>query len=301
MGTDKRARQKANRQARLQAAIEEQTKAKRKRTVVRYGAVVAVALAFFLIYSLVASSDDDTPVETASTGAETTPASDNGAATTSTDATPDSGGESTGPAPVVLPEPGASIAGETPCPAADGSSERTTDFAQAPPNCIDATKTYRAEVATNVGSFTVELDAKRAPLTVNNFVVLSRYHFYDGVPVHRVVPGFVAQAGGGLNMKVEGEAGTGGPGYSFADELPDSEADYVPGSLAMANSGPDTNGSQFFVYVGPNPLTPANYSLFGKVVEGFDEVVVGKIMAAAVADAAPTTSINIESITITEA
>ena len=117
---------------------------------------------------------------------------------------------------VVLPGPGASITGETPCPPSDGSAERTTEFEQAPPMCIDPAKSYTATLETTEGDIVIELDAENAPETVNNFVVLSRYHFYDDVPFHRIVPGFVNQAGDPVGP----EPGTGGPGYAIPDELP---------------------------------------------------------------------------------
>ena len=139
--------------------------------------------------------------------------------------------------------PGVAITGETPCPPDDGSAERTITFEQPPPMCIDETKSYTAEIETNVGSMTVELDATKAPNTVNNFVVLARYHYFDGIVCHRAIPGFVVQCG-----DPDG-TGSGGPGYEFGDELP-GEGEYVIGSLAMANSGPNTNGSQFFIITG---------------------------------------------------
>jgi peptidylprolyl isomerase/peptidyl-prolyl cis-trans isomerase B (cyclophilin B) len=134
--------------------------------------------------------------------------------------------------------------------------------------CIDETKSYTAEIETNVGSMTVELDATKAPNTVNNFVVLARYHYFDGIVCHRAIPGFVVQCG-----DPDG-TGTGGPGYEFGDELP-GEGEYVIGSLAMANSGPDTNGSQFFIITGDDGVAlPADYTLFGQVTEGLDTTVV---------------------------
>jgi len=159
------------------------------------------------------------------------------------------------------------------CPQADGSSPRTTSFRAAPPRCIDPAKSYRATMATDAGTIVIALDAKRAPNTVNNFVFLARYHFYDGLTFHRVIPDFVVQGG-----DPKGD-GTGGPGYSFADELP-SPGDYAAGSLAMANSGPNTNGSQFFIVTSDNGAKTlvravggqAKYSLFGKVTSGMDVV-----------------------------
>ncbi|MSW19663.1 MAG: peptidylprolyl isomerase [Actinobacteria bacterium] len=133
--------------------------------------------------------------------------------------------------------------------------------------CIDPTKVYVATVTTNKGEFTMELDPGIAPNTVNNFVYLANYHYFDGTKCHRIIPGFVVQCGDPTGT------GSGGPGYSFADELP-TAGSYKLGSLAMANSGPDTNASQFFIIAGPSgaALDPI-YSLFGQVTAGFDTTV----------------------------
>jgi cyclophilin family peptidyl-prolyl cis-trans isomerase len=280
MGTAKRERQRANRQSKLQAAEEARRKAKGRRRVFRTGGLVAAALLAALLYSLLAGGDDTD--ETADAGATTTTA-----AADETTVTP------------TAPPPGKSITGATPCPPADGSAERTTTFAQAPPTCIDPAKRYTATMRTNVGELTIALDAAKAPKTVNNFVVLSRYKYYDGVPFHRIVNDFVAQAGD-ANPR-NGQLGTGGPGYTFPDELPASPAEYVPGVVAMANSGANTNGSQFFIFVGPNnPFTAnPNYSIFGKVTTGMDTTVQA-IMAAGTEDRGVTELITIESVTITE-
>jgi peptidylprolyl isomerase/peptidyl-prolyl cis-trans isomerase B (cyclophilin B) len=128
---------------------------------------------------------------------------------------------------------------------------------------------------------------------VNNFVFLSRYHYYDGIVFHRIIPGFVLQGGDPTGT------GTGGPGYRFADELP-QPGRYELGSLAMANAGPDTNGSQFFVISGPSGMRlPPQYSLFGKVVTGMD--VVAAIDAVGTQSGTPTERVTIESVTISEA
>lgn len=135
-----------------------------------------------------------------------------------------------------------------------------------PSMAIDTAKTYTADIETDAGGFTITLDHARAPLTVNSFVALARRGYYEGVVFHRVIPGFVVQGGDPTGT------GTGGPGYRFADELPPPGA-YKIGSVAMANSGPDTNGSQFFVIVGPEGTRlPPKYSLFGKVTAGMDVV-----------------------------
>ncbi|MFP5378044.1 MAG: peptidylprolyl isomerase [Acidimicrobiia bacterium] len=182
----------------------------------------------------------------------------------------------------------------TDCPAADGSSPKRRRFDGPPPMCIDPAKRYTAEMATTKGTMVIALDPVAAPKTVNNFVVLARYHYFDGIHFHRVIPGFVLQGG-----DPDG-TGRGGPGYRFEDELP-KPGRYEVGSLAMANAGPDTNGSQFFVISGPSGVAlPPQYSLFGKVVKGLD--VVAAIDAVGSPGAGtPKERVVIESVTITEA
>jgi cyclophilin family peptidyl-prolyl cis-trans isomerase len=184
----------------------------------------------------------------------------------------------------------------TECPPTTGSPERVAAFSGPPPTCIDpATTTYSARVVTNKGEFTIALDADAAPVTVNNFVVLSRYRYYDGVPFHRIVPGFVIQAGDG-----DGEAdGSNDLGYTIDDELPASADAYVDHSVAMANAGPNTNGSQFFVVLpgGGRQLTPS-YSLFGQVTEGTE--VVDAIGELGGDDQKPTEDVTIETVEIVE-
>ena len=204
--------------------------------------------------------------------------------------------------PTTLPPPttvaGATITGDTPCPAADGSSARTITFAKAPPTCIDATKTYTATITTNLGAYTATLDAKAAPLAVNNFVVLARYHYFDSTVCHRAIPGFMVQCGDPT------ATGTGGPGYTFADELP-AAGTYKIGSLAMANSGANTNGSQFFTITGQDGVSlPANYTLFGQVTDGLDTTL-KQLDAAGNPDpqangVPPAQQIVIQSVAITE-
>ena len=187
-------------------------------------------------------------------------------------------------------EPGLTIEGDTPCPAADGTAPRTTQFEQPPPMCIDPARRYVATVSTTKGLFQITLDAGRAPQTVNNFVVLAHYHFYEGIAFHRIIPGFVAQAGDPMGN------GRGGPGYTVPDELP-APGDYEIGSVAMANSGPDTNGSQFFVVTGPAGVSlPPSYSLFGEVTNGLE--VVEAIEALGSPSGEPTALVTITSISI---
>jgi cyclophilin family peptidyl-prolyl cis-trans isomerase len=284
VGTAKRERQKAGRQSRLEAQEAEQASARRKRLIIRGAILLVVFIAGAFVVSQVFGSDDDddTAVSTGTTAA--------GASTTAASTETTAGSTATTASTI----PGGAITGETPCPPADGSAERITTFEQAPPMCIDPAKSYTAAVKTNFGDFTIELDAEQAPNTVNNFVVLSRYHYYDGVSCHRVVPNFVIQCG-----DPDG-TGAGGPGYQFDDELPE-EGQYELGSLAMANSGPNTNGSQFFVISGPDGTQlPPQYSLFGQVTEGLDTTV-ATIAALGQADETPSEPVQIESVTITEA
>ncbi len=181
----------------------------------------------------------------------------------------------------------------TECPAADGSSPRTQKFNGPPPMCIDPARSYTATMVTNKGTMTIALDPVAAPKTVNNFVVLARYHYYDGVTFHRIIPGFVIQGG-----DPQGN-GTGGPGYKFADELP-KPGRYEMGSLAMANAGPNTNGSQFFIISGPSGMAlPPQYSLFGKVISGID-VVLELDKLGTPGAGKPRERVFMESVTITE-
>ncbi len=135
-----------------------------------------------------------------------------------------------------------------------------------PAMTIDTAKTYKATVKTDAGSFVVALDVTHAPVTVNNFVFLAKKNFFNCVTFHRVVPDFMDQTGDPTGT------GTGGPGYNFADELPAKATPQYPvGSVAMANSGANTNGSQFFVVTGSEGATLApDYTLFGQVTSGID-------------------------------
>ncbi|MDA8309859.1 MAG: peptidylprolyl isomerase [Actinomycetota bacterium] len=180
----------------------------------------------------------------------------------------------------------------TDIPATDGSSPKRQRFDAPPPMVIDPQRRYTATIETSKGTIVAELDAAGAPATVNSFVFLSRWHYFDGIAFHRIIPGFVIQGG-----DPEG-TGRGGPGYRFADELP-KPGRYQVGSLAMANSGPDTNGSQFFIVSGPNGVKlPPQYSLFGTVIRGAD--VVGAIDAVGTPSGTPRERVVIESVTIAE-
>ena len=180
-----------------------------------------------------------------------------------------------------------------PCPASDGSSSTEQSFPAPPEMCIDLTKSYTLTLDTSQGVITIELFPDRAPLTVNNIVYLARYHYFDNTVCHRVVPNFVVQCGDPT------ATGTGGPGYEFADELPTS-GDYQLGSLAMANAGADTNGSQFFIISGADGVAlPPLYTLFGQVTAGFEAVTA--IDALGTANQTPSETVTIYSATVVEA
>jgi cyclophilin family peptidyl-prolyl cis-trans isomerase len=177
-------------------------------------------------------------------------------------------------------------------PAADGSSPKRQHFEGPPPMVIDPARRYTATMATTKGTIVIELDPLAAPQTVNNFVFLARYHYFDGIAFHRIIPGFVIQGGDPEST------GRGGPGYRFADELP-KPGRYQIGSVAMANAGPDTNGSQFFIISGTDgSRLPPQYSLFGSVVSGGD--VVQAIDAVGTRSGTPTERVVIESVTVAE-
>lgn len=131
---------------------------------------------------------------------------------------------------------------------------------------IDAAKTYSVSMETNKGTIEFELFAADAPMTVNNFVFLAREGFYDDIAFHRVIDNFMVQGGDPTG------SGMGGPGYRFADEFDGNPNRHETGSLSMANAGPGTNGSQFFICHGPQPHLDGKHTVFGKVVTGQDIV-----------------------------
>jgi len=139
-------------------------------------------------------------------------------------------------------------------------------YAAPPPMTIDPSRPYLATVKTSQGSFCIELFAAQAPQTVNNFVFLAQEGFYDGSLFHRVLPGFAAQAGDPTG------SGFGDPGYRFDDEIDPDLIHNGPGIVSMANAGPNTNGSQFFISYRALPDLDGKHTVFGQVVEGMDVV-----------------------------
>ena len=140
-------------------------------------------------------------------------------------------------------------------------------YSSPPAMVIDPSKDYVATFHTERGDFQVQLFAKEAPATVNNFVFLARDGFYNGVTFHRVIKGFMAQGGDPTGT------GTGGPGYQVNDEQSALNLKHDgPGTLSMANAGRNTNGSQFFITFGPTPHLNGKHAVFGKVISGMDVV-----------------------------
>ena len=137
-------------------------------------------------------------------------------------------------------------------------------YSSPPPMQIETNRTYQAVIKTNKGDIHLQLNPAEAPLTVNNFVALARDGYYDGVTFHRVVPRFVIQGGDPTG------SGSGVPGYKFQDEA--VKRPYKAGTVAMANSGPNTNGSQFFICLEDQPGLPPNYTIFGDTIAGMDVV-----------------------------
>lgn len=201
------------------------------------------------------------------------------------------------PTPTSTTLAGRTITGDTPCPAAEGE-ERVAAFAKAPPLCIDEDKTYVARIVTTEGEMTVDLDTKDRPATVNNFVVLARYGYYDGTTLFRTNTDIDIIQGGGLTN-------TDGPGYTIPDE--GDGYTYERGQLIMArSSAPDSGSAQFFFATGPKVSaldSQGTYVPFGRVTEGLD--VLDRIMGLHVglsggAEGAPSRTVTVRSITITE-
>jgi cyclophilin family peptidyl-prolyl cis-trans isomerase len=277
--TQKRERKRQGHQAR-QAAMAAARKRQQARTRAIAGAFLALVLIAGVAVIINPGNDDQ---DVASTGPTTTLA---GGATTVV-----------AKKPVDLPPvpAGESVKGDTPCPPAEGNPVRVTSFEKAPPLCVAATKNYTAEINTSKGLMVVALDVRNATKTVNNFVVLARYKYFEGIAFHRIIPGFVIQGGDPQ------QTGSGGPGYKFEDELPKAGS-YKVGSLAMANSGANTNGSQFFIVSGDTGTSlPPQYSLFGQVTQGLEVVkALEDVGIAGTQDGKPSEVVKILTVTIKE-
>ncbi len=243
---------------------------------------VALALAFVLVVSACGGGEISEPLAEAPTA---TPA--------------------TVEEPSIVEEP--SVAGD--CPALDGSSPRTIDFDSAPPQCIDPSKTYTATFVTNFGEVVVELDTAATPDTVNNFVVLALYHYYDGTELFRTAPSIAIIQGGAPRTN---DGADPGPGYTIVDEA--DGFSYLPGDLSMARTAaPNSASAQFFFAAGPEVANldgePGNtdgsgrgtYVTFGRTISGQD--VLEEILSLHVADSSPggggpSETVTVETVTI---
>jgi cyclophilin family peptidyl-prolyl cis-trans isomerase len=272
MGSSKRERQKQGRQARNEEAHRMQRRAgMRRRTFTVVGVMVAVLAVAFLLS--LRGGDDET--DSASDSTSTTLAA------------------------------GATITGETPCPPTDGSAERTLSFEIAPPDCLVDGVDYPAVFDTSEGVIRVVLDEAAMPGTVNNFVTLARYKYYDGTTIHRTDPSIDIIQGGSPRTE---DAADPGPGYTIEDEA--DGFTYAPGQLVMARSaGPDSSGAQFFFVAGPNGSgldAQGTYLVFGEADEpglGVVETILGLHEADPTSGlgGAPSDTVTINSVTIEEA
>jgi cyclophilin family peptidyl-prolyl cis-trans isomerase len=245
--SDKRARQREAREARLAA----EAQAAKRRKQIRNAIIVVVVAGAIVGIAFAVSSGNKTPSKQSTTSTTLSPhASPNARLQAEATATAVKAG----------------------CPASPSTRVNSQKYAAAPTMSIDTSKTYTATVKTTTGTFDIALDAKSAPKTVNNFVFLANKGYYHCVIFHRVIPQFMDQTGDPTGT------GQGGPGYTIPDENPPKAAtsatQYPLGSVAMANTGaPNSGGSQFFVVAGPQGESlPNTYALFGQVTSGMNVV-----------------------------
>jgi cyclophilin family peptidyl-prolyl cis-trans isomerase len=238
MPDPKRERQRQNREAARAAQLEAARQAKRKQSTIRFAVLIGLAVVLAVLSAALFGGKDDKKTTAAS------------------DSTTTSGPTTTTVNPAVL---AAVQCNDTKPP----ENPNRPTFKEPPPMTIDQAKGYTATIDTSCGKITVDLDPKAAPKTVNSFVFLANKKYFDGLTFHRVLKDFVIQGGDPQGT------GQGGPGYEFEDELP--QDGYKIGSLAMANSGPNTNGSQFFIVTGnEGAQLPSKYSRFGMVTGGIE-------------------------------
>ncbi len=251
MPSDKRARQRAARQARLEA----EAKRQKQRRQVRNGVIVVVVIGAVIGLVFLLTNNNNNKSQASSKSSTTT------STTTATKAHD-----------AELQVKANSTAVAAGCPASTKTRVNNLSWSAAPAMAIDTSKTYTATVKTTTGTFVITLDAKTAPKTVNNFVFLAQHDFYHCVLFHRVIPNFMDQTGDPTGT------GTGGPGYTIPDENPakasTANQQYPVGSVAMANTGqPNSGGSQWFIVAGPQGESlPNSYALFGQVTSGINVI-----------------------------
>lgn len=290
MGNDKRERHKVGHQIRRAEQAAEHHRRRRARNG-RIAGIVGAVAALVLVLALVAGGCGKSSKKSA-------------------DTTPTTAGTPTGT--------GGFAYGDNACPAPDGSSQRKVDFGNSPPkDCLDAGKTYTVGFTTSAGTVTVDLDTTKTPGTANNFVFLTRWHYYDNTKIFRASPSIDILQGGSPHTQTNADPG---PGYTIPDE-PKFTTDasgqlhgpyqYQPGDLVMARtSGPDSASAQFFFVTGPNASglnSQGTYVVFGHVTSGLD--ILQKILQSATpttdpnalpGDAVPNPPVTIEKVTITE-
>ena len=284
MGTDKRERKKANRNIAREGRQKAQRNAVIKQRVIRYGIGIPLAiLALWVVSKFFITTDSTSPTDSSVVSSDTTVAASD---TTIASLTP-----------TLSTTPGEQIEGDTKCPATDGTAVRTTNFTKAPPMCIDAKKSYTATFDTSEGTIDIALDTTKTPKTVNNFVTLSRYKYYDGSFIFRTDSSIDIIQGGG-------ESNTDDPGYTIEDE--GNGYKYTEGDIVMARTGEiNSAGGQFFIVTGPNASaldSQGTYVVFGKISKGLDvaKAIIGLNVGSGQLGGAPSRAVKITSVTIAE-
>jgi len=277
MGTDKRERKKVNRNLAREGRQKAQRNAVIKQRVIRFGIGIPLAiLALWAVSKFFITTDSTSSSDTTIAASDTTIAS---------------------LTPTLSTTPGEQIEGDTKCPATDGTAVRTTNFTKAPPMCIDAKKSYTATFDTSEGTIVIALDTTKNPKTVNNFVTLSRYKYYDGSFIFRTDPSIDIIQGGG-------ESNTDDPGYTIEDE--GNGYKYTEGDIVMARTGEiNSAGGQFFIVTGPKASfldDQGTYVVFGKISKGLDvaKAIIGLNAGSGQLGGAPSRAVKITSVTIAE-
>ena len=284
MGTDKRERKKVNRNLAREGRQKAQRNAVIKQRVIRFGIGIPLAiLALWAVSKFFITTDSTSSSDTTVAASDTTIAASD---TTIASLTP-----------TLSTTPGEQIEGDTKCPATDGTAVRTTNFTKAPPMCIDAKKSYTATFDTSEGTIVIALDTTKTPKTVNNFVTLSRYKYYDGSFIFRTDPSIDIIQGGG-------ESNTDDPGYTIEDE--GNGYKYTEGDIVMARTGEiNSAGGQFFIVTGPKASfldDQGTYVVFGKISKGLDvaKAILGLNAGSGQLGGAPSRAVKITSVTIAE-
>ncbi len=284
MGTDKRERKKVNRNLAREGRQKAQRNAVIKQRVIRFGIGIPLAiLALWAVSKFFITTDSTSPTDSTVASSDTTVAASD---TTIASLTP-----------TLSTTPGEQIEGDTKCPATDGTAVRTTNFTKAPPMCIDAKKSYTATFDTTEGAIEIALNTKKTPKTVNNFVTLSRYKYYDGSFIFRTDLNLDIIQGGG-------ESNTDDPGYNIEDE--GNGYKYTEGDIVMARTGEiNSAGGQFFIVTGPKASfldDQGTYVVFGKISKGLDvaKAILGLNAGSGQLGGAPSRAVKITSATITE-